>query len=64
MNRETLQNPTNIRFDSATHARLQKVARQYSLTPSDLVRAAVLMKLQEWELAGNIVLVKRERKSA
>ncbi len=51
-------NPTNVRFDDGTKSLLERMADEYGVTPSDLIRAAVREKLRVWQSEG-VVLVAR-----
>lgn len=47
-----MPNGTNVRFDAGTKQRVEKLAKKHGLKKADLVRNALLYKLDEWERNG------------
>ena len=46
---DTLTSPIPIRFSKSTRARVYRVAREYRLPASEIVRRSVEEKLKDWE---------------
>lgn len=55
MKPQRLQKPTNIRFPEPVNKRLKIVADRFGVTQSDLVRNAVIEKIEDWERSGQLV---------
>ena len=52
MNTNRFSTPTSVRMTRRTRARLIDLAKRRGVTPSNLVRAALIAKLSEWENKG------------
>ena len=55
MKPKRLPAPTNIRFQTPVNIRLKKAATRFGVTQSDLIRNAVIEKLDQWEQTGELV---------